>query len=60
MMRLSLVACGAMVAGLVRAGEPLVTVDGKRPAEAGAEVTLCADGRVSVTATEPISTVRIE
>ena len=60
MMRLGLIAGAVMMAGLVQAGEPLVTVDGKSPAEAGAKVTLCADGRVLVSATEPISTVRIE
>ena len=42
------------------AENPLIVVDGKSPAEAGAKVTLCADGRVLVSATEPISTVRIE
>lgn len=60
MIRLSLMACAAVAAGLVCSGEPRVTVDGKEPSEAGAWVNLCEDGRVLVMATEPISTVRLE
>lgn len=41
-------------------GRPRVSVDGVPSASANAEVELRSDGRVLVTATAPISTVRIE
>lgn len=47
-------------AGVALAENPKITVDGRSAEEAGVTVTLSTDGKVSITASVPVSTVRIE